>query len=295
MADTPEGAALTRAHRAAQTQVAQDTAQLVRASWPLLDLRDIDGSRMRWVRTVTPVVVDGRLTSIRTSAAYLRSFSLAELGSPMGVIEDVIDDAVRAAISTSLDVTGPVTVKALTGSGFAVEHAGATALESVTGSVVRHVLDGGRTTVERSVEREPRFVGWRRVGVGANCRFCNMLIGRGEVYSAGTVRFASHDHCNCGAEPASGGPPASALQYSASARVQTPADRERVRVALGGDAAPAIPEADLAAARVAQARAELPVLERSLADLERRAVSGMDLSGPIEWQRARIEALRAAA
>jgi hypothetical protein len=41
----------------------------------------------------------------------------------------------------------------------------------------------------------------QRVLGGAGCDFCQMLAGRGEVYSAETADFEAHDHCGCTAEP----------------------------------------------------------------------------------------------
>ena len=287
MADTTAGAALTRAHRSAQETIATQTALDVQSAWGVLDLRNLDRTQARWLDTVSPVVVDGRKSSIRASAAYLRSFSVVETGTAMTVVEDVIDAAVREAVATSLRVVGPVQVKALTGSGVALEAASRTAAEAVTGAVVRHVLDGGRVTAERSVGRDSRTVGWRRIGVGANCRFCSMLIGRGEVYTAETVRFTAHDHCNCAAEPAYSGAAASPVQWAASER--TGRSSRAVNLALSKDG---LPDEELAALRLTQARAELPVLERSLADLERRAAAGESVSGPLDWQRARVAELR---
>lgn len=67
----------------------------------------------------------------------------------------------------------------------------------VLGGSVRRILNYGRNVVSASAIADPGADGWQRQGVGANCPFCNFLIGRGAVYSEGTVRFASHDHCNC--------------------------------------------------------------------------------------------------
>lgn len=65
------------------------------------------------------------------------------------------------------------------------------------GGYTRRILKYGRTTVSRSAVADPGADGWQRQGVGANCSFCNFLIGRGAVYGENSVDFASHDHCNC--------------------------------------------------------------------------------------------------
>lgn len=66
----------------------------------------------------------------------------------------------------------------------------------VEGGVTRRVLNGSRGTIARSSLADPQAEGWMRVGVGA-CSFCRLLISRGAVYSAESVRFAAHDSCQC--------------------------------------------------------------------------------------------------
>ncbi|WP_051432596.1 hypothetical protein [Promicromonospora kroppenstedtii] len=110
-----------------------------------------------------------------------------------------------------------------------------TALTNLSGVTNRLTLIPARDTVRANAASDPESVGWRRVGNGDSCAFCRMLIGRGNVYSADTARFASHDHCDCIAEPSwGGGEPASVIQYMASKRNPTKADRARVREFLRG-------------------------------------------------------------
>lgn len=91
-----------------------------------------------------------------------------------------------------------------------------------------------RDTITTNRQRDPEAVGWRRIAEGG-CKFCRMLAGRGEVYKAETVRFASHPNCHCTAAPAFKGEPvteAGVVQYVASKRRPTEADRARVRAYL---------------------------------------------------------------
>lgn len=69
----------------------------------------------------------------------------------------------------------------------------------LAGGLQRSVADMHRLTVVRSSIEDPRARGWQRIGGGSSCDFCQMLIGRGAVYT--TADFASHDHCNCAAVP----------------------------------------------------------------------------------------------
>lgn len=105
----------------------------------------------------------------------------------------------------------------------------ASSLVLVQGGLQRIVADAARQTVALSSVADPGADGWQRVGVGANCTFCSMLIGRGSVYSEAGADFASHDHCNCAAAPAFKGVPRPVKPYTPSLQGSTEADRARVR------------------------------------------------------------------
>jgi hypothetical protein len=117
----------------------------------------------------------------------------------------------------------------------------ASALSNLSGVTKRLVLKPGRDTVRLNVAQDPDSVGWRRIGDGDSCKFCRMLIGRGEVYTAETARFGAHDDCGCLAEPAWGAAdPIRVEQYVATKRNLTDSDRARVRDFLANmDDAPA--------------------------------------------------------
>lgn len=91
-----------------------------------------------------------------------------------------------------------------------------------------------RDTITTNRQRDPESVGWRRVAAGG-CRFCRMLAGRGEVYRHDSARFASHPNCHCTAQPVfktNPGEEAGVIQYVASKRRKSAADRERLRAYL---------------------------------------------------------------
>lgn len=111
----------------------------------------------------------------------------------------------------------------------------AQALANLTGTVTRLTLAPARDTIRANVGRDPDSTGWRRVGNGDSCKFCRMLIGRGEIYSAETARFGSHDWCSCHAEPAfDAGQRVRVEQYVATKRRVSAADRARVRDYMAG-------------------------------------------------------------
>jgi hypothetical protein len=91
-----------------------------------------------------------------------------------------------------------------------------------------------RDTITTNRQRDPEAVGWRRIAADG-CKFCRLLAGRGAVYKHDTARFASHPNCHCTAQPVfqgQGGDEAGVIQYVASKRRKTDADRERVRAYL---------------------------------------------------------------
>jgi hypothetical protein len=74
-------------------------------------------------------------------------------------------------------------------------------LTILTPTVGKYVLAAGRQTVSQAAVRDPAARGWARVTSGGGCEFCQMLAGRGAVYSDATAEFESHAHCNCAAVP----------------------------------------------------------------------------------------------
>jgi hypothetical protein len=70
----------------------------------------------------------------------------------------------------------------------------------IAGGLQRRIANYSRETVTGSAVADPGSAGWQRVGNG-NCDFCEMLIGRGAVYSEASSDFQCHDNCRCSAEP----------------------------------------------------------------------------------------------
>ena len=71
----------------------------------------------------------------------------------------------------------------------------------IEGGMRRIVSNVHRETIMQSSIADPAALGWRRLGRGETCDFCQMLIGRGAVYTDRTVRFEAHDSCRCIAAP----------------------------------------------------------------------------------------------
>jgi hypothetical protein len=89
-----------------------------------------------------------------------------------------------------------------------------------------------RDTILSNRRKDPAAVGWARATAGG-CKFCLMLADRGAVYREQTANFAAHSHCHCTAYPVfrggEHGPEANAVQYLASRRSRSPAQRAYIR------------------------------------------------------------------
>lgn len=97
----------------------------------------------------------------------------------------------------------------------------------ILGGTQRRIANFARGTVTTASTADPGAHGWQRVGTG-ECDFCEMLLGRGAVYSETTADFAAHDHCKCQAVPAFDGQPKPVKPYTPSVR-HSEADQARAR------------------------------------------------------------------
>ena len=89
-----------------------------------------------------------------------------------------------------------------------------------------------RDTITTNRQNDPQSVGWKRVTAGG-CKLCRMLADRGAVYREATAHFATHPNCHCAAQAVfrggESGPEASVMQYKASRKGRTPAQKAALR------------------------------------------------------------------
>lgn len=200
MARTQTGATLTTEHRTRQLAVRAQTIREFQTIWPLWDPAN-PATFDRLVTATLPLIDLRRRTSAGIAADYYTAFRVAEgAGGPS--VPRIADPAPREQLVTSLYVTGRRQVARSVTAGFSPQAAKQNALVTMSGSVSRHVLNGGRLTLMRSTMSDRSAVGWRRITDGDPCDFCSMLAGRGAVYGEDTADFQAHDHCACMAEPA---------------------------------------------------------------------------------------------
>lgn len=121
----------------------------------------------------------------------------------------------EAAVWASFRAMGPAKAADIAAGGLAGPMLIEAMLKQLHGSLYRHLMNGQRNTIHRTVDRSRNLIGFRRVSrTGTPCYWCAMLIGRGAVYKSSTtatrssgargarrIGYGYHDHDKCGAEP----------------------------------------------------------------------------------------------
>lgn len=221
-------------HEKALTELLAEFNRQMDVAWDLLDLDRLDATRAQWLAHAVEIVSSHQALAADVAAEFCQDWAQVFTGRGMDVLRPGLQaDHVIQEITTALDAQGPAGIKDRIAKGVSPPAAARAAREAVKAAGARRVREADRQTVMRSAAADPRATGWRRITHGG-CKFCNMLAGRGEVYTADTVRFASHDHCRCTAVPAYGGPEVNVHQYTASKRKITEAERQQLKEYLDG-------------------------------------------------------------
>lgn len=105
------------------------------------------------------------------------------------------------------------------------------ALSRLGTAVEYETFDAFSAAMDENVREDPEARGWSRNANYDACKFCRMLAERGAVYrKESSARFAAHTNCRCTYIPAfkggESGTEASVIQYAASRRYRTKAQRE---------------------------------------------------------------------
>lgn len=97
------------------------------------------------------------------------------------------------------------------------------ALQQLIGATTRLIQEPGRETIQWNSDRDPEARGWQREVRAGACQFCQMLAGRGGVYTRRSAFFAAHDNCRCVIAPSwdSKAPAVPAPLYQISRRTST--------------------------------------------------------------------------
>lgn len=201
MAVTELGTQLTQLHYRQQVALRAKVLQDVLKLWPAVDVSSIDAVTTTW-----PAFEQALLTLVQArygnssglAARYFEMFRAVE-GVPGTATALLADPLADEQVITSIRVTG--LYEARRQLALNVDNVSNSTLVRLLGAVGRLVGDGGRNTVERSVNADSKALGYARVTSGRACSFCALLASRGPVYKDSTVKFRSHDHCSCASEP----------------------------------------------------------------------------------------------
>jgi hypothetical protein len=196
------GDALTEAHRLDQVRISARTQAALVETWELLDGVDLAGSTDLWLDVNSAVIGRQAAASAALSAEYYSALRETRIGEALDV--PAVVRATPEQVRTSLRVTGPIAVRTAQAAGATLEQAMLAGRSSSTAAGARHVLDGGRGTLEAAVTNDQAAAGWARVTSGRPCAFCAMMASRGAVYrSARTAGNAEkyHDGCHCTVVP----------------------------------------------------------------------------------------------
>jgi hypothetical protein len=210
VARSDAGRRLTAQHRQVQLQIRRRTLRDYARLWPLWT--GTDETFRDLLAAVFPLVQRDHQASSVAATGYFELFRRAEdargVASPLAA-PPLDEDALTAA----LYATGRNALRRALDAGQDPESAKQAALVRTSGSVVRHVLKGGRDALVLSTGSDAAAVGWQRVTDAAPCAFCALLATRGPAYRGqSTAEFRAHDHCACTVEPVYDGsdlPPAS--------------------------------------------------------------------------------------
>ena len=200
MARTPDGRALTEAHRLAQIALSKRTVADFLTIWKLLDQDALRESFPAYYQAAKLIIDANRRQSSALAAASLQAFRAAE-GAKAPLDAALAGDADQGPTLTSLWVTGPVAIMRAQAAGKPPEKRSEAALVLSLGVAARLALNGGRETIYASVLRDTEATGYRRVTAGATCDFCRDLARLGPVRKALGHSFRAHDHCGCTSEP----------------------------------------------------------------------------------------------
>lgn len=189
---------LTVRHQRSQAALRAVTLKQLLAIWPAFDITRIDESWPAVQQALTALIWLRHRDSSTLAARYYQAARTIEGVAGPPTVRLAPAPTVEQ-LGRSLGYLGTIVPKKLIAQ--RRPDAAQQTFVHVAGAVSRHVLNGGRDTLLASVKDDPRAGGWRRITSGRACNFCQMLAGRGGVYSAETSKFESHDHCACTPEP----------------------------------------------------------------------------------------------
>lgn len=182
MARTQAGRDATEQHRRRQVDLANRVRREFARLWPAWTITDRRGFD-RLVDVTLPLIEARQLASATEAARYLSAFAMVEGAAAPSIADRPEFDRDRAA--ASMYATGQSQASRALAAGMSAAAVRQQTLVTLTGSVVRHSLNGGRQLIEDTVVTETGGIqGWMRVTGPSPCAFCAMVAARGPVYTS---------------------------------------------------------------------------------------------------------------
>lgn len=202
MATTTAGARLTEGHRVAQLGILATFIESFTEDW-LPDAPFSGAAFVSWLSLIAPEVQAAYALSAQTAERYYRAFRDAERvpGQSPGVMVDIPD---APGLVAAMSRYGPDMADRLLASGLSEDAASSRILTALGLQLTKHVLAGGRDTLDAAMTVDGRALGYQRVASGSCCAFCAMVASRGPIYGsrdrAGDGK-QWHPGCKCSVEP----------------------------------------------------------------------------------------------
>lgn len=187
---------LALAHRRQAVTLRSRSLRDALVLWALLDPEKMTATFPTWLAAQSALIRRDNARSATLAASYLKAARLAS-GVPGSPEIHMASEPPAPQIAAAMQATARAGYYAALRYGRTPEQARKVALVKTLGSTGRLILAGGRDTVRGSLVADRKGRGWRRITGSKPCEFCELLAGRGAIYSAETVDFRAHDHCAC--------------------------------------------------------------------------------------------------
>lgn len=221
---TPEAAyALTTTYKAQQNRLGALIAALVAAYYRQRVNVEDPAAIAKWLDLMIPRILQGSQATAVVGARYATDLRALEVPNAPRLTFEPSIGAVEEQVRKSLQVVGPfayenkarvirtLDVPEQQRQALLAEAKQVTA-QSISSATMRHVQNGGRTTILDATKADRLALGYVRVTKDKPCYFCAMLASRGVVFAEDSFldsdpRFVGngtakvHDHCECAVKP----------------------------------------------------------------------------------------------
>lgn len=195
---SPQAERLAERHRVQQVTLRAGVSRDVVAV--LRDLFDVENADRTWpaLRSMLAAMARQQHATSATLANTYYEQARVEADAPGFYLPVTPVALAEALLQVVLDSTGIAAFKRAISLGRTPEEALRIAGVTLSGSISRMVLSGGRDAILGNVREDREAVGWARLTDKDPCAWCSMLSSRGPVYrSKQTAGFQAHDHCAC--------------------------------------------------------------------------------------------------